>query len=265
MVRMQLQLDDESKAFYEGYVETDPVTGESKALSLDEKEKLYLECLDSYYNENGKQLLSNEEYEKLKTDLNFDGSRVATFAADEIKFVLANKRFKMGKPILSDTEYDNLRTKLKDRGSPVVIHEGAKCSVEDGICKNDISVDSGKTRLLYLPGTIGGSLLLSEIFFWTLHIDPILSLILGAIPSYFFGIWFTENVFAQKPLVAQVSCPNCGYVNNVFFGDLFGVASDGFAGQYRVSSVVDLKCGSCKTELKADRDEMLVTTTIPKV
>merc|ERR1719152_637698 len=126
---MQLQLDEESKAFYEGYVETDPETGESKQLTLDEKEKLYLECLDSYYNENGKQLLSDDEYEKLKLDLDFDGSRVATFSADEIKFVLANKRFKMGKPFLSDMEYDNLRALLKDKGSPVVIHEGAKCSV----------------------------------------------------------------------------------------------------------------------------------------
>ena len=79
VVHMQQQLDDQAKSFYEGYVETDPVTGESKALTLDEKEKLYLECLDAYYNEDGKQLLGNEEYEQLKLDLDFDG-RCATAA-----------------------------------------------------------------------------------------------------------------------------------------------------------------------------------------
>ena len=45
------------------YVETDPVTGEKKTLALDEKEKLYLDCLDAFYNEGGKQLLSNDECE----------------------------------------------------------------------------------------------------------------------------------------------------------------------------------------------------------
>merc|ERR1712054_549936 len=108
--------------------------------------------------------------------------------ADEIKFVLSNKRYKMGKPILSDADYDELRFRLKSAGSTVVIHDSAKCSLEDGICKTDLFVDQGKTRLLYLPGTIGGSLLLSELFFWTIHIDPILSIILGAVPSYFFGV-----------------------------------------------------------------------------
>ena len=46
--------------FFDEYVETDPVTGEKKTLTLNEKEKLYLECLDAYYNDGGKQLLSND-------------------------------------------------------------------------------------------------------------------------------------------------------------------------------------------------------------
>jgi len=263
---MQLDLDDASKAFYEEYVETDPVTGESKTLSLDEKEKLYLECLDAYYNEDGKQLLGNEEYEKLKIDLNFDGSRVSTFSADEIRFVLSNKRYKMGKPVMSDEEYDQLRTRLKTAGSPVVIHDAAKCSVEDGICKADIRIDAGKTRLLYFPGTAGGLILTCEIFYWTLGIDPLLSIVLGAVPSYFFGVWFTENVFAQKPLVAASPCPNCNTLNTVFFGDLFSVATDGLAGPPNPpGSVVQTKCPNCKSDLKYDRDAMIVTTAQSKL
>jgi len=265
-IRMQLDLDDASKAFYEEYVETDPVTGEQKSLSLDEKEKLYLECLDAFYNENGKALLSDEEYDKLKLDLDFDGSKVAVFSADEIKFVLANKRFKMGKAIMNDAEYDSLRKKLKDAGSLVVIHDAAKCSVDDGICKTDLVVDAGKTRLLYFPGTAGGLILSCELAFWTLHIDPILSIILGAVPSYFFGVWFTENIFAQKPLVTTSACPNCGTLNTVFFGDLFAVRADGLAGPPTpVSDTVLHKCGSCKQELSADRSAMVIQTTVPKV
>ena len=143
-------------------METDPVTGEKKTLELDEKEKLYLDCLDAFYNEGGKQLLSNEEYEQLKLDLDFVGSKVAVYSKDEIRFVIANKRFAMGKPTLKDDEYDALRNKLKDQGSLVVLHEGASCSVDTGLCKTDLRIDTGKTRLLYLPGTVGGLLLIME-------------------------------------------------------------------------------------------------------
>ncbi len=57
VVRPLMQQTD----FYDEYVETDPKTGQQKTLSLGEKEKRYLECLDSYYNEGGKQILSNDE------------------------------------------------------------------------------------------------------------------------------------------------------------------------------------------------------------
>jgi len=258
-IRM-LEVDEASKKFYDEYVETDATTGESKQLSFGEKERLYLECLDSYYNEGGKQLLADEDYEQLKLDLDFEGSRVATYSADEVKFVLAIKRFKMGKAIMSDEEYDALRNRLKEALSPVVIHEAPKCSLDDGLCKSDLSVDKGKTRLLYLPGTLGGIVLACELSFWTLHIDPILSILLGAVPSYFFGVWFTENVFAQKPLVTQSACPNCGTLNTVFFGDLFKVRTDGLAGPPEVpGDKVEFKCVSCKAALTADRSELIVT------
>jgi hypothetical protein len=50
---------------------------------------------------------------------------------------------------------------------------------------------------------------LHRALFWTTGIDPILSVIVGALPAFFFGLWFTENIFAQKPLVAQAVCPDC--------------------------------------------------------
>jgi len=249
--------------FYDEYVETDPVTGEKKTLLLDEKEKLYLECLDSFYNEDGKQLLSNEEYEQLKLDMDFDGSKVATYSKDEIRFVLANKRFKLGKPTLSDADYDTLRETLRKVGSLVVQHDGASCSVETGLCKTDLRVDAGKTRLLYLPGSLGGLLLTMEVIFWSVGLDPIFSALLGAIPAYFFGIWFTENVFAQKPLVATAQCPECNLVFNVFFGDLFSVQTDGIVGGVPPTDILECKCPDKKCNvgpLECDRSTMLCIT-----
>merc|ERR1719487_3107101 len=220
--------------FYDEYVETDPVTGESKTLQLDEKEKLYLEWLDAYYNEGGKQLLGDEEYEQLKLDMDFEGSKVATYSKDEIRFVLANKRFKMGTPTMDDAAYDTLRAKLKEQGSLVVMHDSASCSLDTGVCKTDLRIDTGKTRLLYLPGTAGGLLLIMEVIFWTLGIDPIFSVILGSVPAY-------------------------------FFGDLFAVQTDGIVPpKGPPKDTIELKCPQCKVELEANRNTMVMATK-PKV
>jgi len=262
----QVCMQEPALDFYDEYVETDPVTGEKKTLALDEKEKLYLECLDAYYNEGGKQLLSDSEYEQLKLDMDFDGSKVATYSKDEIKFVLANKRFKMGKAIMNDAEYDALRTKLKDAGSLVVLHDGASCSVETGLCKTDLREDDGKTRLLYLPGTAGGLLLVMEGLYWTTGLDPIFSVLVGAVPAYFFGVWFTENIFAQKPLVVQATCPECSYIFPLFFGDLFSVMTDGIVPGGAPDETILCKCAvqSCKIDLEATRSKMIISTVASK-
>jgi len=171
----------------------------------------------------------------------------------------------MGKPILTDSEYDALRNKLKDLGSPVIVHEAPSCTL-DGICKVDLRVDSAKQRLLYLPGTIGSVVLLCELSFWSLHIDPILSILLAAIPSYFLGIWFTENIFGQKPLVTVGACPeaDCNALVNVYFGDLFNVATDGIIPGGPPTDEVQINCAQCKSPLLGDRDKMILSTTIAK-
>ena len=133
--------------------------------------------------------------------------------------------------------------------------------VKDGVCKNDLRVDKGKTRLLYLPGVAAGLILSCELSFWTLHLDPIFSLLLAAIPSYFFGKYFTENIFAQKPLVTTAPCPECGSLMTVYFGDLLSVQTDGIIGAPTPpQDEVMCKCGNCKSDLKADRTRMIIET-----
>jgi hypothetical protein len=252
-VRMQVD-------FLDGYMQSDPTTGERTAIELGAKEKLYLDCLDAFYNEGGKQVLSDDEYEQLKLDLEFEGSAIAVYAADEIKFILANKRFSMGKAVLSDSEYDALRTRLKEAGSQVVLHDAPSCTV-DGICKNDLRVDKGKQRLLYLPGTVGGMILWCELSYWVTHLDPLVSILLGLVPVYFGGKFFTENIFAQKPLATTAACPTCNSLLSIYFGDLLFVQKEGLVGpSMPPQDQIDLKCAECGDNLMADRKEMIVIT-----
>ena len=104
--------------------------------------------------------------------------------------------------------------------------------------------------------------------YWTLGIDPIFSVLLGSVPAYFFGVWFTENIFAQRPLVAQASCPEaeCQALFNVFFGDLFSVMTDGIvAPKGPPADTVLCKCPICKIDLEADRASMILITANSKV
>ena len=140
-------------------------------------------------------------------------------------------------------------------------------------------------RLLYFPGVAGGLILGCELSFWTLHIDPLLSIVLSAVPAYFFGKWFTENIFAQKPLVTQARrappstepsqpapphpgplvtqapCPKCNALTTVYFGDFFSVKIDGvIAPKGPPEDVLEVKCATCSEKLTADRGAMILQT-----
>jgi hypothetical protein len=258
--RMQVQQDIKPEDIYDEFMGLDE-SGASVKLELDEKEKLYLECLDSYYNEGGKALLPDNKYEQLKVDLEFSSSRIMTYSKDEIRYLLANKRYKMGQPVLSDSEYDALRLSLKKAGSAVALHDAPTCNL-DGVCKMDMRVDKGKTRLLYLPGWAGGLLVFSEITFWTLHLDPLLTLLLGVVPVYFFANFFTTKIFAQEPLVATSPCPKCDALLTVYFGDLLSVQTDGIipTASGPPQPQIQVTCATCKEDMIADRDNMIISS-----
>lgn len=259
-------LDDASKAFYAEYMEIDPVSGENRHVSLDEKEQLYLECLDAFYN-GGNRILLDEVFDALKYDLHFAGSRVSALTKDEVKFLIAAKRFAMGTPILSDSEYDGLRGRLKREGSTVVLHEiPSASSTEAGVAKMDLRVDSLKQRLLYLPALTLSLLLTQELCAWSLHLDPLVSLLLGALPSFYLGKWLTENFFAREALATQTSCPHCTAPVSVYFGDLLGVISEGMAGEppnTPLPTQLSCVCPRCKGAFTADRTVMLAHCRLP--
>jgi len=103
-------------------------TNAGRELPLAAKEKLFLDSIAAFYNDE-KSLLDNDDYERLKMDLEFEASKYVTMSRDELKFVIASSRYREGKPIMNDAEYDALRKELKSKNSPAVIHDAPTCKV----------------------------------------------------------------------------------------------------------------------------------------
>jgi hypothetical protein len=62
--------------------------GNPVTLTLAAREKLYLDAT-ALYHLDGSQLISNDDYDQLKNDLAFEGSKVGLMNRDEIKFMVS--------------------------------------------------------------------------------------------------------------------------------------------------------------------------------
>jgi hypothetical protein len=108
--------------------QTSTYTDQGRELPLAAKERLFIESIACFYNDE-KPMLSNDDYERLKLDLEFDASKYVTMSKEELKFVIASSRYREGKPIMTDDAYDDLRKKLKKANSMAVIHDAPTCTV----------------------------------------------------------------------------------------------------------------------------------------
>ncbi|KAG8464301.1 hypothetical protein KFE25_003364 [Diacronema lutheri] len=228
----------------------------SEKLPLPAKERLWLESIAAYYNDE-KPLLSDEDYARLKLDLEFEASKYVTMSAEELKFVIASSRYREGKPIMSDVEYDTLRKKLKNQNSAAAIHEAPTCRVDTGVCKSDAVPDQGKNAVLYLPGTVAATVLWTEALYWTQRMDPLIAAILGSPLIYLIARLITEKILFQNPLIVSATCPNCQSVINLYFGDVLGVDNQNV-------QQTEHDCPVCKTKLRGSRDTMIVQTVEEK-
>jgi len=61
-------------------------TGKKIRLTTEEKERIYLDALQSYYY-SGRELLSGDDFELLKEDLAWSGSDVITMNRKEVSFL----------------------------------------------------------------------------------------------------------------------------------------------------------------------------------
>lgn len=268
-----LSYDSKSGRFYEAeselapeepcnpndeYCSIDGNTGERIRLTLEEKERIFLDSLQSYY-ASGRQLLTDADFDLLKEDLQWNGSDMVVMNRKEVKFLSAMQAYTKGQPIISDEEYNKLKAELKEEGSKFAVSRDPVCYIDTGVCKATFEIDNFRTNLLYLPLgailTVAWLVIVYEIFRPLVALNPLLLLALGSVPIYTVTKKLMEDIVFQNFKIAYGPCPACGAENRIYFGDILGV--EGF------KKVADLKCVNCKTEFKVQA-ETLRASTLPK-
>lgn len=228
--------------------------GNPVKLTLRAKEKAYLDACSAFYND-GKSTMSDEEFDKLKADLAFEGDSVVLMSREEIRFMVAASRWQEGKPSMSDEEFDQLRRKLKAQNSPAVIHKVPTCRIDTGICKSDMEPDAVKNAVLYLPALAAVTVIVSEVAYWAtaaLDLDPVGSLLLNSPFIAAFTWLVTTKLLFQDPLITKVICPSCTTKQSLYFGDIVFVNGG-------VKDTVKTECvnPSCKAAITGCRSRMV--------
>ena len=158
----------------------DEKTNEPIFLTKEEKERIFLDSIQSYYF-SGKARLPDDQFDKLKEELTWEGSPLTTLSRNETLFMNAITAYNRGKPILTDPQFDDLKRSLRDTNSRIAVTTEPTCYVDAGICKVTWTPDRLRISSLYFPAQLMLSLiwigLVFEIPF--LDINPILSLIIG--------------------------------------------------------------------------------------
>jgi len=230
---------------------------EGKKMTLREKEKLYIDCCASY-NVDKVQLITDEEFEDLKIDLEFEGSPVMMMSRDEIKFLVAKNKYNEGKPIMSDTEFEELRGSLLKRGSLAPKKEDSVCKLDEGmgkvVCKSDLFPDQGKNLVLFLPPMILAGVICNEFVYWTgSSLSPLATIIVASPFTFVLGYITTKFLLFQDPYVTKFNCPECSTTQNLYFGDI--LFNQGEAKEEMESECVNAACGAL---LKGNRRTMRV-------
>ena len=121
----KLVWDPSSGRFYERDLEElceeefcvmDEDSGKPILLTREEKERIFLDTIQQYYY-GGNTSLSDDQFNRLKEDLSWEGSALVTLNRNETLFMNAIQAWNKGKPIISDSEFDELKLSLKNEGS----------------------------------------------------------------------------------------------------------------------------------------------------
>lgn len=241
----------------EEFCAVDPDTGKPVPLSLQEKERIFLEAIQAYYF-SGRQMLGDEEFNKLKEDLLWEGSNVVNLNRRETLFMNAMIAYKQGKEIMSDQEFDALKQELKDAGSPIAVATEPQCFVDTGICVSTFERDIFREAVLYTPATLISLLVyigLADELTPLGNVNPIITLFVCSPVVYLTAQFLTKNFYFRDPLIASGPCPNCSTENRVFFGDILGVEGPG--------EVAENKCGNCGTISMVQRSTLRCRTIPP--
>jgi len=235
----------------------DNESGESILLTREEKERIFLDALQMYY-ATGKSNLPNEQFDRLKSDLSWEGSALVTLNRNETKFLDAKIAYSKGTPNLTDKEFDELKQVLKENGSPLAVQTEPQCYVDTGVCKVTWTEDKLLTTSLYTPATLFSTLIFIGVTFELANtvlgvaVNPVLLLLVAIIPVSVISKQVTENIFFDSPTVASGPCPKCSVINKVFFGDVLLVQGD--------KEESTIKCTTCKELMTIKRATLRVST-----
>uniref|UniRef100_A0A7S2TJ44 Uncharacterized protein n=1 Tax=Lotharella oceanica TaxID=641309 RepID=A0A7S2TJ44_9EUKA len=83
--------------------------------SVAELQVLYVDALWNYYH-GGEDKLSDEEFDRIKSELCWQGSGFPTLRRYEVEFVQASLSYYRGEPVVSDEEYEKLKQKIRESG-----------------------------------------------------------------------------------------------------------------------------------------------------
>ena len=211
-----------------------------------------------YYD--GSPTMSNEEFELLKEELTWEGSKVAVLSPDELRFLEASLAFQVGKPVMSDAAYDALKVTLRSADS-FVTQQGPRCSLRSKRVFANARPDYLKMTALNLPAvvvTLGALFAADDLtgFEITKLVElpepwGILVVWGFVLPLVYVIASAITNVVVRDPLILSAPCPNCGAGTQSFFGDILTVAGN--------RSDAEVTCGGCGAKLQFDRAAREVT------
>lgn len=262
----KLKFDEKTNRFFEANTNEEPLsenfflidneTGKPILLTKEEKERIFLDSIQSFYF-SGTSGLSDDQFDRLRDDLSWEGSPLVTTNRNETLFVNAVMAYNKGKPIITDQEFDDLKLSLKLAESKIAVATKPKCYVDTGVCKVTWGIDNFRSGSLYFPATLIAALAFVGVSFelpFIGEINPLVLLVLGAAPIWFVAKAITENIFFERPLVARGPCPSCGADTKVFFGGVLGVAGE--------EEQTKIKCTNCKANLTVKRSTLRVSTLV---
>lgn len=240
------------------YCVIDKATGDLVRLTLEEKERIFLDAVQSYY-VSGRQLLDDKEFNLLKEDLAWNGSPTVTMNRQETQYLAAVQAYLKGEPTLSDKEFDDLKTQLKEEGSAFASSKEPKCYIDSGVCTVTYQEDNFRNNLLYLPvGAILSIVWLGfgfEVIEPLIRLNPLILAALGAPLIYNGSITLTNEFIFPGNKIVYGPCPACENETRVYFGNILGV--EGFG------DVAAVKCTKCKAAINVQK-KTLRASTLPK-
>lgn len=226
--------------------------------TVGEMEQEFLDACGSWYYD-GKGKLSDEEFENLKSELLWNGSKVPVLDSNEQRFLEACMSYASGKPILSNEEFDALKAELKLKNS-VVTAQGPRCSIRTKKMYSDCTPDYLRMTALNIPFALGVLAVVFAFDDWSgfelttaIELPPPYGVLLlwgFLLPACYIISASLTNLIFKDALILKGECPNCNSQNVTYFGEILTVQGN------RGVNLVD--CGSCGASLQFDENKRII-------